>query len=131
MNKKFIQLWVPVFTWAGLIFYLSSIPNLQTDLGLWDTILRKLAHLSEYLVLTFLLYRAFRGSFGLSGKRLILYPSLTSFLYAILDEFHQTFIPSRCGSLIDVFIDACGIAAFYILLFWFSGPGIKKDPGNG
>jgi VanZ family protein len=29
--------------------------------------------------------------------------------YAISDEIHQTFVPTRTGSLTDVFIDSVGI----------------------
>ncbi len=32
-----------------------------------------------------------------------------AFLYAITDEFHQTFVPGRNGNCIDVMIDGAGI----------------------
>lgn len=113
---KFFKLWLPVFLWCGIIFYLSGLPNLQTEWGVWDLLLRKLAHITEYLILTFLLYRAFKGSFGLSTFYLILYSGGLSFLYAISDEIHQRFVPTRSGNLEDVLIDAAGIVLFYIIL---------------
>lgn len=113
---KFLRLWSPVFLWAGLIFYLSSIPSLNTGWGVWDFILRKIAHISEYFILTLFLFRAFKGTFKLSYKLLIVWSSVLSFLYVLSDEYHQTFVPTRSGNLEDVLIDTLGIIAFYILL---------------
>ena len=113
---KFLKLWVPAFLWLGLIFFLSSIPQLTTGLGIWDLILRKIAHMSEYFILVFFLYRAFRGSFNLTAFYLIFWSFSLSFLYAVSDEIHQAFVPHRSSSLLDIFIDTAGIIAFFILL---------------
>lgn len=113
---KFFKLWVPVFSWCWLIFYLSGIPNLNTGWGVWDTILRKAAHITEYFILTVLLYRAFKGSFNFSSFYLSLWTFSLSFLYAVSDEIHQTFVPTRDPSAKDVFIDTIGIIAFYLLI---------------
>lgn len=112
---KLIKLWVPVVVWAGLIFFLSGIADLKTELKA-DFVLRKVAHSLEYMMLTFLLFRAFKGSFSLNPIRLYFYSGVLSLLYALSDEFHQAFIPGRYGSLGDVLIDATGIIGFYILL---------------
>src|SRR3954470_17800867 len=53
-----LSLWGPVVLWAAVIFALSSVPHLGTDLGTWDTVLRKCAHATEYAILALLLYRA-------------------------------------------------------------------------
>jgi VanZ family protein len=53
-----VSLWAPVVLWAAVIFVFSSVPNLGTDLGVWDTILRKCAHATEYAILALLLFRA-------------------------------------------------------------------------
>jgi len=113
---KLFKLWLPVFSWCWLIFYLSSIPNLSTGWGVWDLILRKAAHITEYFILTFLLYRAFKGSFNLSSFYLFLWSLSLPFLYAVSDEIHQAFVPVRSGSPKDVFIDTIGIIIFYILI---------------
>src|SRR5215831_792440 len=57
-GHRVLRLWLPVVAWALVIFALSSVPHLGTDLGVWDTILRKLAHTFEYAVLGALLTRA-------------------------------------------------------------------------
>jgi len=94
--------WIPVVLWAGLIFTLSSIPSLDTGLGVWDLALRKLAHLAEYAVLGVLAYRAVR--------REPVAIALAS-AYAITDELHQTFVSGRHGSPLDWLIDTGGIVA--------------------
>ncbi|MBI4308900.1 MAG: VanZ family protein, partial [Candidatus Omnitrophica bacterium] len=76
MRGKFgikVKLWFPVIVWAGVIFYCSSMPNLKTGLA-EDSILRKMAHVIEYFILTFLLYRAFKGSFNINGFYLFIWP---------------------------------------------------------
>jgi VanZ family protein len=113
---KSLKLWPPVFIWCGFIFYLSSIPGLNTGWGTWDLILRKIAHMLEYFILAALLYRAFRGSFKISVFHLTFWPLFLSFLYAVSDEFHQSFVPTRSPSAKDVFIDTIGIIIFYILI---------------
>jgi len=110
---KILKLWLPVIIWAGLIFCLSSIPHLRTSLK-YDFILRKIAHITEYFILTFLLYRAFKGSFNMNITQFFIYPATLSFLYAVSDEFHQSFVPGRSASIRDVLIDTIGIIGFYI-----------------
>lgn len=113
---KFLKLWPPVFIWCGFIFYLSGVPNLNTGWGLWDLILRKIAHMLEFFILAALLYRAFKGSFKLSAFFLVFWPLFLTFLYAVSDEWHQSFVPTRAASAIDVLIDSMGIILFLIII---------------
>jgi VanZ family protein len=106
VRRSALQLWVPVVFWAAVIFVFSSIPSLGTGLGTWDTILRKLAHTTEYALLGALLLRAVRRvdvAFALGVA------------YAASDEFHQTFVRGRHGSPVDVAIDAVGLAIGLVL----------------
>jgi VanZ family protein len=87
----------------GLIFFFSAQPDLGTGLGVWDTILRKAAHMTEYGVLWWLWHRALRFR----------HPALAvaiTLAYAATDEFHQHFIEGRHGTPVDVLIDAVGVA---------------------
>jgi VanZ family protein len=93
--------WLPVLAWAALIFALSSVPDLGTGLGGWDLVLRKIAHAGEYAMLGALLARA-TGRGGLAFA--------LGTLYAVSDEIHQSFVPGRMGSPLDVAIDAAGVA---------------------
>jgi VanZ family protein len=110
---KLVKLWLPVVVWAGVIFYFSSIPYLKTELE-YDFFLRKIAHITEYFILTFLLFRAFGGSFKMSALRLFMYPAALALFYAISDEFHQYFVSGRSCSMGDVLIDGTGIICFYL-----------------
>jgi VanZ family protein len=101
VSRSFARLWLPVLAWAALIFAFSSVPDLGTGLGGWDLALRKLAHAAEYAVLGALLVRAT----GRSGLAFAL-----GVLYAMSDEWHQTFVSGRMGSPVDVAIDAVGVA---------------------
>jgi VanZ family protein len=96
-----VSAWVPVLLWAGLIFALSSIPDLGTGLGVWDLVLRKLAHTAEYAILGALVFRASR-----SAPAAVLLASA----YAATDEVHQAFVRGRHGSPLDWLIDTVGVA---------------------
>ncbi len=114
--KRIIPYWVPVYAWAFLIFYLSSIPNLATGLPhAWDMVLRKMGHVGEYFVLTALIWRAFR-SYGFPSRDCFALGAAGALIYAASDEIHQLFVPLRHGCIIDVLIDAIGIILFGILI---------------
>ena len=100
--SRALSLWLPVIAWAAVIFTLSAIPTLATGLGAWDLALRKSAHVAEYAVLGALLARAC-GS--------VVPAALAGVAYAASDELHQHFVPGRSGNLLDVAIDAFGVAA--------------------
>lgn len=93
-----LSAWGPVVAWCGLIYYFSSIPDLQTPFS-FDYPLRKAAHMAEYAVLFALLRRA---QVGRSSA------FIGCVLYAVTDEWHQTFVPGRVGAVSDVVIDAAG-----------------------
>jgi VanZ family protein len=95
-----VRLWLPAVAWAALIFVFSSIPDLGTGLGGWDLALRKVAHAAEFAVLGALLARA-TGRVG--------FAVLLGVVYAAFDEVHQSFVPGRMGSPLDVAIDAVGV----------------------
>lgn len=113
---KLLRLWIPVFVWCALIFTFSNIPQVPALRGLYDFVLKKIAHFCEYFILVFLLYRAFKGSFDLKAFYLIFWPFILAFLYAVSDELHQHFVPNRHATVTDVLIDTCGILAFLMLI---------------
>ncbi len=87
----------------ALIYALSARPGLGTGLGVWDLILRKLAHMSEFGTLWWLWWR--------TVPRASPWPALlVASLYAISDEVHQTYVRDRHGTPVDVVIDMIGVA---------------------
>lgn len=85
-----------------------------------DTIefpVRKAAHMTEYAILGCL----FLGSFiawNTCWKRKVVLAQLATLCYAASDEFHQTFVAGRDGSLRDVLIDGAGCLIALFVLSW-------------
>jgi VanZ family protein len=104
---RIAALLVPPLVVMGVIFFLSAQTDTGADRAWWDVVLRKLAHVTEYAVLTGLWWRALRG-LGL-GRPLAVAIAI-GLLYAASDEFHQTFVEGRTGSPVDVGIDFAGMA---------------------
>jgi VanZ family protein len=90
----------PPLLLMALIFVFSAQPDLNSGLGVWDTIGRKLIHATTYGVLFLLWWRAL-------GRT---WPAVAiTLLYAISDEYHQTFVHGRHGSPLDVAVDMAGV----------------------
>jgi VanZ family protein len=73
-----------------------------------DLVVRKTAHLSEYFIFGILLTHLFKKRSGLSTSSQIIWAIALGIIYAISDEFHQSFVPSRTPSAGDVVIDTIG-----------------------
>ena len=99
-------------------------PNVSDDtIRAVQAAVRKSSHVTEYSVLAVLIWRARRRpgkndprpwsrreaafAIGLSGA------------YAVTDEFHQWFVPSRGASAGDVLLDTLGATAGVLVLWWF------------
>jgi VanZ family protein len=96
----------------AVIFWLSAQPDLDSGLGVWDTIARKIAHVGAYAALTLLLSWALRPSIA----RPLPLAVAIALAYAISDEYHQGLVEGRDGRPLDVAIDAVGIAIASLLL---------------
>lgn len=95
----------------ALIFFLSGQPGDAEDKALWEVLLRKLAHVTEYAILTLATWRAARGLLPRwTPTAHLALAAAVSLLYAGTDEWHQTFIEERNGTPVDVLIDSVGIA---------------------
>ena len=115
MTKKLAH-WLAIIAWACIIFYFSHQPDLKSSLpDFWDFVFRKIAHISEYSVLAFLLMRTFIHH-KITRKNSAILAAIIAVSYAIGDEYHQTFVAGRGGCVRDVLIDSIGI--FFIVIFY-------------
>ena len=86
------------------------------QLMFWHHVVRKAAHVTEYCILGLLVYRAFKVDITKPSKLGIL-TLIFVVVAATLDEFHQSFVPSRGSSVFDVGWDCIG-GLIAIMLVW-------------
>ena len=141
-----LKYWAPPIIWMSMIFWFSTDMFSGDNTGslLWKVVsfiypgvtpelfdsihfcVRKAGHLTEYAVLALLLFRAFRsGSQERWRPRWALSSLLVVFLYALLDEYHQTFTRHRTGSVYDSLIDTSGAVTALVLLLLFRRKSVK------
>jgi hypothetical protein len=129
-SRKYIFRWLPALTLMAAIFALSSIPAREMPhFGLLDLLVKKGGHMLGYGLLALAYLYGLTGNHPLrkrsgdeipAGNRGAGPPAspsllawLLTVLYAISDEFHQSFVPGRHASWGDVLYDAAG--AFFAL----------------
>jgi VanZ family protein len=148
-KQQFLKAWIPAIVWLMFIVIEStdSFSSAHTSKFLWPIFhfftgvdilrfetwhhyIRKTGHFVGYFVLSFLLFRAWRATFPFARvSRWTSHWSLqwarASFfltaMVASLDEWHQSYIPSRTGTYKDVLLDSSAalIAQIAILVFFF------------
>jgi len=117
---KFAKYWLPVILWAGLIFYFSSIPGLNSGMSVfYDVFVRKLAHAGVFGILFLLIFLALRFGHGVSFWKALVLSLIAAALYAFSDEVHQNFVPERQARLADVGIDCLGVVFAGLLAVLF------------
>jgi len=128
-QRTLIANWGPVIVWAAMIFYFSTesfsssqtsrffgpvlewvIPGLSPlQFEIFHFTIRKLGHWTEYFIFAFVVFRALRREFrSYSSLRHSALTVIIIFLYAVSDELHQAFVPSRSASFSDVLLDSFG-----------------------
>jgi VanZ family protein len=126
---RFLSRYLPLIAWLAFISFASSdsfsagntsriigplilwlFPNTSPEtLAVVHFITRKLAHLTEYAILGFLAARAFRMSPRTAIRsRWFLISLILVVTYALIDEYHQSFVPTRTPSIWDSLIDIAG-----------------------
>ncbi len=117
-TMKMIRLWGPVLVWMALIFIFSSRESVQvSDQGIINFLFFKTLHVIEYTLLYILHYRAVRFSYAVGGKRIWHVTALfLTLAYAVSDEIHQIYVPTREGRPRDVIIDSFGgVFGWYLI----------------
>jgi len=100
-----IAFWSSSAVWAGLIFYLSSIPGSRIP-GLVPA---EIGHFSEYLVLGVLLFLALLAD--LPPRKALVVAVVLASAYGVSDEFHQRFVVLRTPDARDWVTDTLGALA--------------------
>ncbi len=118
MNHKY----APLATLCAVsIVYMSSLPDhsLLGNGSLSEQVISNLAHIPAYALLTFLWLKTFgrkENSGTLSMVNALILIGLV--IFAISDEIHQSFVPGRTASFMDVGLDFlgifCGLSTFKI-----------------
>ncbi|MCD2492117.1 VanZ family protein [Lacrimispora sp. NSJ-141] len=103
--------------------------TVSSALHLPEWLIRKGAHMAEYVVLAVLLSGFFSTFPSLGRKRQGAAAWLFSVLYAATDEFHQIFSGGRTPAVRDVLIDGSGAAlgaALFFLAVWMKEKRQRK-----
>lgn len=127
--RKFNKYWLPVMflmcfilwmstetfssqntsSWIKIVLHLSVSNISSQEIALINAFIRKAGHVIEYFILGLFLFRALRGDYTVSWKwRWSFFAVIVLTLWAATDEFHQSFVPTRTASAVDVGIDAAG-----------------------
>ncbi len=134
MNKKKLLKWIILIIWLGVIFAFSHQANsgeitkniiadtieikveqkTESTLDIINYVIRKSAHISEYIILTIVIF-SLASEYTKNNKKIIIYGLIGCLIFASLDEFHQYFIPGRSALVTDVLIDFIGAIVALIL----------------
>ena len=122
MKKLFaiVPRWLPALLLMAVIFAFSSrTSNELPNFGGWDYYVKKSAHGIGYGLLALSYLHALPNrSYKLAW--------FLAVLYSLTDEFHQSFVPGRRASLVDVFVfDAIG--AVITLSFHYRFFGVHRE----
>ncbi len=138
----------PVAAWACFVLFASSsnfsasntsriirpfllwlFPGVsEASLALAHLFVRKAAHFAEYAVLALLAARAFRtSSLDALARRWWLAAFALVAAVALADEYHQSFVPTRTGTVYDCLLDmAGGATALACAALWLARRGRKS-----
>ncbi len=123
--KNTILRWLPAVAWMALIFWLSAQPDLPRPASnLLNLVLRKCAHFGAYAVLALCYLYALRGTGSVASQGWL--ALMLAVMYAISDEYHQSWTPRRYPSATDVLIDSAGAITAVSLWSWLGGDAIVE-----
>ena len=112
LSDRFVRIFLQIRDQIGLFPRLSETEIVH----LFSVLVRKSAHVTEYLLFCISLHISFYVT-GVKNRLRIPCSFLMTFGYACTDEIHQLFVPGRAGLFTDVLIDSSG-AFVLCLILW-------------
>ncbi len=131
--------WLPAIIWLGVIALESSnlgaaentsrilYPLLHFlfkldpfHFGIWHHYIRKTGHFVGYALLSWFLFRAWRATFPSVRSWSMKWAQIAFWMTALvasLDEWHQSFLPSRTGRWQDVVLDSSAALTLQVFLW--------------
>lgn len=94
---------------------ISSLFEFMMQIEIAEFVIRKSAHMFIYAVLATLLFFSLYEK--TDSKEIYLKSMFFTFLYAVSDEYHQTFVKGRSGEIRDVFVDSFGAMIGLIIVY--------------
>lgn len=142
-QREVIKVWIAAGLWMGIIAvestrYLSSentghyiFPILHYLFGIsakafipFHVVIRKSGHFIGYFILSVLLFRAWRATLPSIRRWVLRWSAIAFFMTALvasLDEWHQTYLPGRTGTIHDVFLDStAGLVAQLVIAYFLT-----------
>lgn len=118
--------------WMSIIFCLSSLPSTSTgpDTPFFKAV-SKMLHFIIFGILSILYLSSLKWNKPLRETRIkfFLFSLFLTSIYAMTDEYHQSFSPGRTPSVRDVIIDTCGALTF-LTIAYFLTRFVKHDEKN-
>ncbi len=109
--------WGPALAYMSFIFFMSANPAPEALRSTPDYVL----HAGAYFVLALLAVRAFAKGLAHEPTNTAVFAALAlAILYGLSDEWHQSYVPGRDSSLVDLAADGVGaiLAVATLGLFW-------------
>jgi VanZ family protein len=103
----------------AVIFLLSSQEAFPAPRGVSAELLAILAHFLIFGFLSVLVLLAVNGVGPISSRAVVIAVALTT-LYGISDEIHQSFVPGRNPSFLDVIVDFVGAVTWTLSAYLIS-----------
>ena len=120
--------WLPAVATMVVIFMLSSLQSSQVpNFGLLDSLVKHGGHFLGYALLGATYSYALPRRFSAIAKGVL--AIILALLYALSDEFHQSFVPGRNPSWFDIFVDLLGASTAAFLMARYS-PNSNSKPAS-
>jgi len=146
-RPNLLRAWWPAAAWIGLIAIEStdSFSSRNTGIALYVLLsrlfahirfheflvfnhyLRKTGHFVGYGMLSVLLLRGWRATLDRDNSQLgrtAIFSWLGTVFVATMDEWHQSYIPSRTGTWRDVVLDSVAGLVFLLAAYWW----LRREP---